>query len=250
MYIVFDIGGTKMRVAAATNKQTLERTIVLPTPQKYETGLAQLISMARDLAGDAEIEQVAGGIAGTLNADKTGITAGSNLSDWINRDLGQALSDALHCPVQLENDAAVGGLGEATLGAGQGFSRVAYITIGTGLGGAWIINGRLPASGFEPGHHLMNYQSNTNWEPLVDNAPTLHEQIHFLALGLANMLLFWPSDIVILGGGKTIHKGWQTEQISNELNKLHNNLFTVPPVAFTKLGDQAGLYGALQLINN
>src|SRR6185437_2466030 len=104
------------------------------------------------------ITQAAGGIAGVLNKAKDQLLNAPNLVNWINQPLGQSLSDIVSVSVKLENDASLGGLGEATYGSGQGYKIVGYLTIGTGVGGTRIVNGRIDqnALGFEPGHQTID----------------------------------------------------------------------------------------------
>lgn len=249
MYIVFDIGGTKMRVAKSRDGHDLSEPVIVPTPKDPNQGLDKLITICRDLAGDDNVRAIAGGLPGVIHSSGNKLLAAANLPHWVNFNLVEPLSHSLGCEVILENDASLGGLGEATWGAGKDFQRVVYITIGTGLGGVWIVNGELPAHGStEPGHHIIDYHTNSDWERLVDTAPTPQDQAHYVAVGLFNTLLFWPAGIVILGGGKTFHKGWTTNQVTKELENIRSeNYFTPPKIVVAELGDKAGLYGALRL---
>jgi len=251
MNIVFDIGGSKMRVASSNDRQALNEAVILPTLKNFDNGFARLVSIIKDVAGKQTVESVTGGIAGRLNNDKSQLQVATNLPDWAGKSFKQKLIDEFNCKVLIENDAALGAIGEATFGAGKNFSSVMFITIGTGLGGAWIIDGKLAGNkNFEPGQHILNSEKNSTWENLVDAAPTPAEQIHYLALGLNNALQFWPSDIIILGGGKTIHKGWQPDAVNNELRRVSQANVVIPEVILTSLGDRATLYGALHLINS
>jgi glucokinase len=251
MNIVFDIGGSKMRVAASNDGQALNEAIILPTLKKFDDGFARLVSTIKDVAGNHTIKSITGGIAGRLNNDKSQLLAATNLPDWAGKSLKQNLISEFNCKVVIENDAALGAIGEATFGAGKNYSSVMFITIGTGLGGAWIIDGKLAGDkNFEPGQHILNSETNATWETLVDTAANPSQQIHYLALGLYNTLQFWPSDIIVLGGGKTIHKGWRADAVKKELQKLARANVNVPKIVFTKLGDQAVLYGALHIINS
>ncbi|HMR55226.1 MAG TPA: ROK family protein [Candidatus Doudnabacteria bacterium] len=249
MNIVFDIGGSKMRVASSNDGQALNEAVILPTLKNFDDGFARLVSTIKDIAGNQTIESVTGGIAGRLNKDKSQLQAATNLPNWAGKNLKQGLVSEFNSKVLIENDAALGAIGEATFGAGKNFSSVMFITIGTGLGGAWIIDGKLAGDkNFEPGQHILNSDNNSTWETLVDTATNPAEQIHYLALGLNNTLQFWPSDIIVLGGGKTIHKGWRADAVNKELRILTEANIHVPEVVFTELGDQAVLYGALHLI--
>lgn len=248
MYIVFDIGGSKLRVASSRDGLNLGAPVIVPSPKDPAVAIKKLISTARDLAEGSKITSIAGGIAGVLNPERDSLTAASNLPGWVDFNITEPLAREFECPVQLINDAMLGALGEANFGSGQNFQSILYYTIGTGVGGTWIINGQLAHMGaYEPGHQILDWQSMTTLEQLVDRAATATEQVHYIAIGLLNSLLHWPADIIILGGGKTIHKTWTAKDVKTELDKLAHNYVTVPNLVFAKLGDAAGLYGALHL---
>lgn len=61
---------------------------------------------------------------------------------WENTPLGQLLADAFQAPVGVDNDGNIAALGEHRFGAGQGCEHLMYITVSTGVGGGWILNGR------------------------------------------------------------------------------------------------------------
>ncbi len=249
MKVIFDIGGSKMRIATSTDGRELSEPIIVRTPQQPEEALKKLITIIEDASGNEPIDRIAGGVPGVLNDDKTTIVAAKNLPRWVKSPLMETLHKHFNRPVLLENDTVLGGLGEAIYGVGKDHNQVMYIAVGTGLGGAWIVNGKPAGRGsFEPGHQIIDYQSLTDWEYLVDNSPSPKEQVHFLALGLFNCMLMWPSELIILGGGKTFHKDWSMTQLSSELEKLSKNYFPNPKIEIAQLKDKAGLWGALHLL--
>lgn len=248
MHIVFDIGGSKIRVASSRDGRNLTEPIIVRTPSKPEEGIKKLVSLAKDISGDTQIKSVVGGLPGVLNETKTELLAAVNLPNWAGFPVAQTLAEALNCPAKLDNDAVLGAIGEANYGAGQGYQSVVYIAVGTGLGGAWVVDGKIPTgSSTEPGHQIIDYRHGADWEHLVDSAPSPRDQVYFLAIGLLNTLLHWPADIVVFGGGKTFHKTWSVKQISDELEKITAKFFPIPKIVVAKLGDQAGLFGALHL---
>lgn len=251
MKIVFDIGGSKIRIATSIDGRNLSEPIIVRTPQRPEEAIKKLITLIEDASGSEPIEAIGGGLPGVLNEQKSALNTAQNLPKWIGFPIVEKLHQHFNRPIYLENDTVLGGLGEANLGAGKGFKQVLYIAVGTGLGGSWMVNGQLAGQGsFEPGHQIIDFKTLTNWEYLVDNSPTPKEQVHFLAVGLFNCLLMWPSEIVVLGGGKTFHKGWSLQQLSDELSSLSKNYFTVPKIKIAGLNDMAGLWGALYLLKN
>ena len=177
MYILFDIGGTNMRIACSKDGLTLDAVETLSTPAVYEEGVRLFAETTRRLlesaggieggAGSREISAVVGGIAGPLNHEKTMLVGGANLGDWVGKPFAQDVAAALNptdsvsgasVPIYLQNDAAMVGLGEAVHGAGRGNGIVMYMTISTGVGGARIVHGKVDEAsiGFEPGNQIID----------------------------------------------------------------------------------------------
>ncbi len=260
MTIVFDIGGTKMRVASSTDGKNLDNITISPTPQNYNSGLELLCEQIEKSANNQVITTIAGGVPGVLNTNKSGLVRIANLPDWSGKSLVKNLKDHFNCPVFLENDAVLGGLAEAVLGAGQGLNSITYITIGTGIGGVWIVNQK-PAkenTTFEPGHNIINPngpicvadKTAGHWEAylrLPGEQGISPDFLPTLATGISETLRRWPADLLILGGGVSLHANWDLVQLRNNVASLLPNKIKMPQIKIAKLKDNAGLFGALLL---
>lgn len=263
MYIVFDVGGTKTRIGLAQNYQTLDSNQIFDTAPNPSS----LITNIQSLVSNHPITAIAGGLPGILNTDKSQLTASPNLPTWINLPLKQLLSDSFSCPVFLENDAALVGLGEACCGAGASYSIVAYITHSTGVGGSRVVARRIDTKnqGFEPGHQnlLINGDQVTTLENLISGhalqqkyglpAKAITDSViwsqveTYLSIGLANTILHWSPDVLVLGG--SIGHSLSLDHITKLLpNYLHS--FPPPPVVHSTLGNIGGLYGSLTYLSN
>src|SRR3990167_4329700 len=113
MYLLFDIGGTKMRMGIAENFKTISKTVILPTPKRFADGMALFKKTTKELANGKKIKAISGGIAGPLDKNKTMIFNAPNLPDWKNKPLAKEFQKIFKAPVYLENDAVLAGLGEA-----------------------------------------------------------------------------------------------------------------------------------------
>ncbi len=270
MYLVFDIGGTNIKIATSRDGKNLEKVEIIPTPQNFEAGISALKETAFKLVGNEEITEVCGGVPGPLDDTKNTVINFSNLQEWNNKPLKDALKYAFNAPVTLENDAAIAALGEATIGAGKDQIIVAYLTIGTGVGGARIVDQRIDANaqGFEPGHqiivvdgkqcncggkgHLESYISGVSIEKNYgQRAEDLDQQSwdevsKTIAVGINNMLVNWSPNIVVIGG--SVAKSVPFERVNQHLSEMLTIYPHIPPVVKSKLADEAGLYGALALI--
>ena len=134
MNIVFDIGGTNMRVATAENGELGEIRKV-PTPQDPMEGIAMLVQIAKELS-QGMVEKIAGDVPGSIDCE--GRLDAKNLPLWEGVKFAEEVSRALGVSAQVFNDAALIGYGEARGGAGKDFARVVYMTVSTGFGGALV----------------------------------------------------------------------------------------------------------------
>ena len=118
--------------------------------------LATIIEVALDLKlAHPEATTVGIGAAGFVSSDRNTMASGTNL-DWTGVKIGDVVSEGVGLPVVVENDANAAGWAEARFGAGAGKANVLVVTLGTGVGGAVVIDGHLVrgAAGFaaEIGH--------------------------------------------------------------------------------------------------
>src|SRR5688572_28612065 len=119
--------------------------------------VAQIAAMVADLkAGDENIGGVGIAIPGLVNRQSDRVIASSFLPSTVSNNLHADLTEATGLRVELENDANAAAYGEYVVGAGRGSRDMFYITIGQGIGGAIVLNGKLwtGSSGFagEVGH--------------------------------------------------------------------------------------------------
>lgn len=264
MYLLFDIGGTKIRLAVSTDHQTLSEPIAISTPTDFDQAMTQFQAAAEKLTQQHKLLACAGGVR-ALDPTKTTLLKHPHLPLWEGQPLKERLLKLLNCPVYLENDAAMAGLGEALKGAGQGKKIVAYLTIGTGVGGARIIDGQIDQAslGFEPGHQIIeSHPQPTDLESLIagsalekkyhqkpeeiDNPKVWEEVVRNLAIGLNNIIVEWSPEIIILGGSVTNKIPF--EKLQAELSQILKIFPTPPPIVKASLGDSAGLVGALQYL--
>lgn len=278
MYIVFDIGGTKMRIARSKDGKAFDRYTIQPTPSEFDRGVEVFKEMAEGLLDGERVRGIAGGIAGPILQDRSGLADAQNLAGWARKPLRAALQEAFGAPVILENDTAVVGLGEARVGAGKGEDIVMYVTVSTGVGGVRIAHGAIDrnALGFEPGHqiidinalasfcpgcgesgHLEGYISGKAFERKYGKKPfevldrsAWEEAARYLGAGLTNSILHWSPDLVVLGGSMiTGDPGIPLDRVEFYVKKYLTIFPCVPKIKKATLGDLGGLHGSLVLLN-
>lgn len=263
MYLLFEIGGTKTRIGISADGRSIEKSQIIPTPKDFEQFISELKQVAVSLVGTESVKALAGGIAGVLDTEKGVLIKGPHLQGLVDKPLKETLQNVFKASVFLENDATLGGLGEAVFGAGQGKGIVAYITVGTGIGGTRIVNGSIDSKvfGFEPGHQIINPEGLEleDWvsgEALkkehgissenIDDPIIWDEAAKRLALGLANTIMHWSPDILILGGG--LMQKIPLENLKTYIKEYLKIYPTPPEITLSKLGELSGLWGALEYI--
>ena len=260
MYIVTDIGGTNMRVAAVSG-DTLGEIKKVPTPKDPVEGIATFATLARECAHGEKIT----GVAGCIAADKiteTGEMSGArNLPAWEAVRITSELSNALGAPVHLVNDAALAGLGEAFFGAGRGAASVAYITVSTGVGGGWIVDGKIAGSGGTAeikinGVDLESLVSGTAVRKKFGIHPkdlsSLDERnklADLLAEGLTVIAKKWPSEVIVVGGSMIVGVNpVPLTRVQESFTKLFTDSSKLPIIKMAELGDNGGLWGGIALL--
>lgn len=265
MYLLFDIGGTKTRLAISDNFSKLKKVIIFETPNSYDDFLKKLTFEANNLLNGFAVKKVAGGVPGFVSP-RGELHIWNQLSSWNGRSLKKDLEKIFKCEAIIQNDAALGALGESRYGAGKNKNIVAYITISTGVNGAKVVNKKIDENsiGFEIGHQVINFDSDKKtFGELVsgENLSKKHGQLRkindkkfwqkeseLVAIGVINSILFWSPDIVILGGG--ISQRLNLDLIKKEVKKNLYFYKKLPEIKLSKLKDLNGIYGALSLVKN
>ncbi|PIR88635.1 MAG: hypothetical protein COU09_01480 [Candidatus Harrisonbacteria bacterium CG10_big_fil_rev_8_21_14_0_10_44_23] len=273
MKILFDIGGTNTRLAISPNGRRIEEIIMWPTPKDYVDGFGLIRENILGLSEEKRIKSISGCLAGPLSPEKDMLIGGPNLEGWIARPIGKDLERSFRCPVNLENDAALAALGEAHYGAGKPKGIMAYITIGTGVGGARVIDGKIDkfSVGFEPGHQVidvdrlaLNTSEHGTLEELIGgraietrygdkpwhlDKSEWEKFSRWLAAGLNNVMVMWSPELIVLGGSMITKKtGFTIHQLEKDLRQMLKIFPDLPKLKKSELGDLAGLYGALQVL--
>lgn len=262
MILLGDIGGTNTRMAVSDGSYFDEPTLFL-TDQNYTESVRHIIQTAKSLLGEQKAERAVFGVAGTLSPEKDRLLRAPNLSVWKDKPLKADLESALGVPVSLVNDASLGGLGEAVEGAGKGSRIMAYITVGTGIGGARIVNGTIDetALGFEIGHQYLVLGEEAREAEELASGGALHERFgqhpkeitdekvwdelsRVFAYALFNTIVHWSPDRVVLGGSMFNTPGIKIDVVEETLKKIGTAFPILPPLTKASLGTIGGLYGA------
>lgn len=270
MYLVFDIGGTNIRIATSLDGETLDQQETIPTSMDFQESMKNITEVVKKLSGNQSIKLACGGVR-ALHKSKKYLVHNPNFPMWVEEPLHKKLEEILDTAVFLENDAALAGLGEAVFGPGKNHKIVAFHTISTGIGGVRVVDGQIDQNsiGFEPGNQIIDMDGSVlgQKEPVVWEAyasgDALRKRFHkkaeeitddqvweetaqATAISLNNTLVYWSPDIIVLGG--SMMKSIPIERVNYYLHQTVKIFPELPPVVKAELGDLVGLYGALALL--
>lgn len=145
MLIGVDIGGTNIRCAIMSNDGIITDKMEYRNDSNLtpEESLKKLIVKINWWKEIYNIKSVGIGCPGPLNIDEGILINPPNLKKWWGFNLKKYVEEETQLEVATNNDANVAGLCEAILGSGKGYKSVYYMTVSTGVGGAYINNGKV-----------------------------------------------------------------------------------------------------------
>lgn len=285
MIATFDIGGTSLKYGVLSHEKN-EPKFILQKEIEYEAkiigGLGiyhKLINIIEELKSIYEIKGIAISTAGMVNAD-TGVIvyANENIPNYTGMKLKENIEAHFKIPCWVENDVNCAALGEAKYGAGRGMQSSFMLTIGTGIGGAIVINYEV-YRGFSDSAGEIGYMYVDNQEfqdlasttALINNVKkeTKEKELNgrqiferakkndnvccqeidrlcsTIMKGICNCVYLINPEVVVLGGGIMS----QTEILSPIMMKYMNEYMresvrNQTRLAFAQLGNTAGMIGA------
>ena len=289
LYGGIEAGGTKFVCAVASGPNDIRAEIRFPTSANPAETLGQAIDFFRTHQQQTPLHGLGVSCFGPVDPAPTSATFGHVLATpkpgWTNTDVVGILTEALQLPVGFDTDVNGAALGEAVWGAGRGLDTFVYLTVGTGVGGGAIIQGK-PAHGLmhrEMGHMRVPhdwardpYPGNCPyhgdcWEGLVcgpavkarwqQDASTLPPehpawelQADYLALGLMNIVMTLSPQRIVLGGGIMeqdqlfpLVRSKLRDQLNGYIQRSAILTDIERYIVPPELGNQAGVLGAIAL---
>jgi glucokinase len=144
-----DLGGTNLRIAAVSTEGDLLEKVTLaskaaPTRDQVIDQMCSAIQgLSAKYKATGNLLGVGIGVPGLIDMPTGTIRKSVNLTGWENFPVRAEIERRLNARVVLDNDARVAALGEQWQGAGRGVSNMAMITLGTGIGGAIVLGGKI-----------------------------------------------------------------------------------------------------------
>ncbi|PAP77282.1 ROK family protein [Rubrivirga marina] len=170
-----DLGGTNLKVALVERTDGIVRQATLPTEAEHgpERVLDRIVEgvqrVVQGFEAHGHVEGIGVGVPGVVSMDRTTVTKPPNIPGWervrLADHIGPRMAEAgieVRGPIIAENDANAAALGSAFYGAGVPFDSFIMVTLGTGVGGAIIVDNRLfrgtTGAAGEIGHMTIDYE--------------------------------------------------------------------------------------------
>ncbi|MDY5584760.1 MAG: ROK family glucokinase [Arcanobacterium sp.] len=138
-----DVGGTKIAAGVVNKNGKILKKVRKDTPHQDGDGAVQvIIELINELQAEYKVSGVGIGTAGFVDGSRTSVIFAPNMH-WRNLSLAVIVSAQVDLPVVVENDANAAAWGEFKFGAAKGKRSAIAVTVGTGIGGGIIYDGRL-----------------------------------------------------------------------------------------------------------
>ncbi len=270
-----EAGGTKWLCAVGTGPDDVE-IVTFPTTTPDET-IGHAVAFF-ERAGN--LDAIGIGSFGPVDLDpqspQWGHITTTPKPGWAGTDVAGRVGAVIGGPVAFETDVGAAALGEERWGAGRGCRVFCYVTVGTGIGGAVVVDGRVRrgATHAEMGHQRIPHRADDPypgdcpfhgdcWEGLASGPamtarwgrpgaelgadhPGWDLEAGYVAAGLANIALVLSVPRFVLGGGVAGHPGL-VERVEAGVAGLLAGYVPPPSVVAPALGSRAGVLGALVL---
>ncbi|MHA7270340.1 ROK family glucokinase [Arthrobacter sp. HLT1-20] len=154
-----DIGGTKVAAGVVDGSGAILAQLRRDTPGRDARAVeAVIVDLVNELDAKYHVESIGIGAAGWMDMDGSTVVFSPHLA-WREEPLRHTLEAMLGRPVLVTNDADAAGWAEWRFGAGRGQNRLIMLTLGTGIGGALVMDGRVERGSFgmagEFGHQII-----------------------------------------------------------------------------------------------
>jgi predicted NBD/HSP70 family sugar kinase len=285
-YVCIDIGGTSIKYGVADETGNFQDTGVIAT-EVLEKGIQQMLQKVIQIIDHYKstyaLRGAAISTAGIVEPDTGEILyAADHFPDYTGTKLKELIEEACGLPCSVENDVNAAGLGEYWQGAGQKAASLFCLTVGTGVGGCVIIDGKLlhgaSNSAGEVGYLKIGgsatLEESASVSALVRTVAAakhipvqqldgrkifrmaksgdaiavtaIDRMVDHLAAGIANVCYVLNPQVVIIGGGIMSQKRYLKPRIIAALQKkVLAPVFSRTRLSFARLQNEAGMTGAL-----
>lgn len=277
-YLAFDVGGTSIKYAVIDYQLQIIQSGKRPTNNnRDQTIIKTLQDVSTSLMKDFSINGIGVSTAGRVGKDGSIIYAGPTVSDYQGTQIKRTLEEQTHLPISVMNDVDAALMGEVFRGHHDRQHSIYCIALGTGIGGAFYLNGHL----FDGAHNLgnsvgyLNYDPDTHTSfesrsstlalqhqlaPLNISVPEaferarqgdqqfvtiIHDWCDQLGQQIAQICLLLDPDTILIGGAVSQQGDFFINQIKTAVKRYLPAGLDHVTIAATELRDKAQIFGAI-----
>lgn len=284
--LALDIGGTAIKYGLLDSSGSIRTELYEKSTPKSETTnyiMETVIQIIKEMKEEYMIEGIAVSTAGVVDSQSGKVIfSGPTIPGYTNTPIKQIIEDSFGIPCEVENDVNCAALGEWWKGAGKGSHSLMCVTIGTGVGGAVILNGQLwngaahsaGEIGYLPIANGVMLQEKASATALVANysllssipvsqlngkiifekakageanaVKAIDEMLTALNQGLLAATYLISPDTIVIGGGVAVQKEYLENKIVAKLEQQIMSAHMLPKkIKCAELGNSAGMIGAV-----
>ncbi|KIL43066.1 ROK family protein [Jeotgalibacillus campisalis] len=284
-FLAFDIGGTLIKFGVLTEDGTIIEKFEIET-EAYLGGpviLEKIKQHGKPLVDQYKVDGICISTAGQVHSDKGEILfASDHIPDYTGTRLKEEFESFFNLPVEVENDVNCAGLAESWIGTGKNAKSVFCLTIGTGIGGSYILDNKLHTghnfSGGEIGYIPIEggrfedlastrilvrnvalqkglKETDLNGKAIFELAKNgdgiaikeIEQLIVHLCKGIATIAYMMNPEMIIIGGGITAQKDYLYPLIMKELKKeMIPSILDKTKIEIAHNLNNAGMIGAVR----
>lgn len=265
-YLGIDLGGTKTLIAVFDGSGNILNKVKIPTDPDYEVFIREVEKNVATLSTNTNIACCVTA-PGLINR-KTGVVEALGNLGWTNKPIRNDISKAIgDIPTIIENDARVAGVAEAA-GLTADYEYVLYLTISTGIGGAFLRDGKIikELQDSEVGHMPLVYEEKIQrWEAFasgkalvdrygkqaseIDNEEDWKDIGERIGYGVAICCSILQPQVVIFGGGAGQYADRFSKYIKAYLEKNSSPIIKQPEVLLAaKYGADSAIHGCFTIL--
>jgi glucokinase len=157
-FLGIEIGGTKLQIVVGDESaKVLERFRFSVSAGEGAKGIRKQIETSlREILSKTKPVAIGVGFGGPVDWKTGNICCSHHIEGWLDFPIGEWLHSQTNVPLFVDNDANVAALGEAIHGAGKNFNPVFYVTLGSGVGGGLVVDGKI-FHGAKPGESEIGH---------------------------------------------------------------------------------------------
>ena len=264
MYLAIDLGGTKTLISVFDENGTKVEETKFPTPKEYDEFLNQIRDSLSNLSNHS-FKSGAIGSRGLIDSN-TGVLVFDDTLGWSDKTITTDIARIAGCSLLVENDSNLAGLSEANLEDIKVYKKTVYVTISTGIGSVYIVDGKIDynLADSEIGHiryehdgQLLRWEEFASGKAIVDKYgkraseiedPEIWREISsYIGVGIITIAGAYTPDLIIFGGGVGAHLDKFKGYLEEFLKLYEHPKIKVPPIIQAKQPEEAVIYGCYQL---